>query len=64
MREICRDALNLVIIMRLRAPRSERSTTYLQPGNEHVVGVEIRNQLEPSIQGDDLPFDVLLKYAA
>lgn len=64
MREIRRDALNLVIVIILRVSENRRSLgTYLQPGDERVVGVEVRDQLESAVQRDNLPFDVFLEDA-
>ena len=51
MGEIRRDTLNLFIIMRSRILKGRRPLrAYLQPGDERMVGVEIRNQLKSSIQ--------------
>lgn len=36
---------------------------YLQAKDKCVVGVEVRDELESAIQGNDLPFDVLLEDA-
>jgi hypothetical protein len=63
MGEIRRDTLNLFIVLRLRVLERRSFQTYLQPGDERVVGVEIRDQLESAVQGDDLPFDVFLEDA-
>ena len=59
--EIRRDALNLVIAMSLESSGRRPLSAYLQPGNERMVGVEVRDQLESAIQGDDLSLDVFLQ---
>jgi len=63
MGEIRRDALNLFVVLRLQVPERRSLRTYLQPRYKCVVGVEVRDQLESTVQGDDLPFDVFLKDA-
>ena len=59
--EIRRDVLNLVIAMSLESSGRRPLSAYLQPGNERMVGVEVRDQLESAIQGDDLSLDVFLQ---
>ena len=63
MGEIRRDALNLFVVLRLRVPERRSLRTYLQPGDERVVGVEVRDQLKSAVQGNNLPFYVFLKDA-
>lgn len=63
MGEIRRDGLNLFIVLRLRVPERRSLRTYLQPRYKRVVGVEVCDQLESTVQGDDLPFNVFLEDA-
>jgi len=61
MGKIRRDALNLVIPISWQLWGSRALGTYLQPGDECMVGVEVRDQLESAVQGDDLSLDVFLQ---
>ena len=63
MGEIRRDALNLVIRMSWGLWGRRPLGAYLQPSDERMVGVEVRDQLESAVQGDDLSLDVFLQDA-
>lgn len=59
--EIRHDALNLVVVMSLKLMGRRTFGVYLQPSNKRMVGIEIRDQLESAVQGDDLSLDVFLQ---